>query len=127
MNSSSEDGIRLKRIYRRPRRSDGVRILVDRLWPRGLSKEAAYIDHWMKDVAPSDELRKWFAHDVTRWEAFRDSYRKELDANETEVPELQRLCRQGTITLLFAARDEAHNQAVVIRQWLVEHEADGKA
>ena len=126
MNSCDDDGIRLKRIYRRPRRSDGVRILVDRLWPRGLAKEAAYIDHWMKDVAPSDELRKWFAHDVERWEAFRDSYRKELDANDNEVPELQRLCRQGTITLLFAARDEAHNQAVVIRQWLIEHEADGK-
>ena len=126
MNSCDENGITIKRIYCRPQRSDGARILVDRLWPRGLSKQAAHIDHWMKDVAPSDELRKWFAHDVARWEAFRDRYRKELEAKRDELQQLRDLCRQGPVTLLFAARDEMHNQAVVIRQWLVEHEADGR-
>jgi len=126
MNSCDENGITIKRIYCRPQRSDGARLLVDRLWPRGLSKQAAHIDHWMKDVAPSDELRKWFAHDVARWEAFRDRYRKELEAKRDELQQLRDLCRQGPVTLLFAARDEMHNQAVVIRQWLVEHEADGR-
>jgi len=110
--------ITVKRVYEEPAASDGVRVLVDRLWPRGLSKERARIDRWTKEIAPSDALRKWFAQDAGRWDGFRQRYREELDTNREALGELIALCRQRPVTLLFAAKDEAHNNAVVLREWL---------
>lgn len=107
--------IRTKRVYEPLQRSDGVRVLVDRLWPRGLSKEKAKVDLWLKDIAPSDGLRKWFAHDPARWEAFRRKYRAELKANPEPVRILKRLERErGAVTLIFAASEAAHNNAVAL-------------
>jgi len=108
--------IRIKRVYDEPQRDDGKRILVDRLWPRGLSKDKARVDDWMKGIAPSTELRKWFGHRSDRWEEFRRRYLEELDRNTEELAELRELCRNETVTLLFAARDTERNNAVVIRE-----------
>lgn len=110
--------IKLKRIYLPPAQSDGVRILVERLWPRGLTREAAAIDAWAKDVAPSPELRKWYAHDLSRWPAFQERYLEELRANAAAIAELRALCGRKTATFLFAAKDEAHNSAVVLKAYL---------
>jgi uncharacterized protein YeaO (DUF488 family) len=112
--------IRIKRIYDRPDPSDGVRILVDRLWPRGTSKAAARIDGWRKDLAPTDALRKWFNHDPRKWEEFRVRYRNELDA-AGKMDELKALGERAitkTVTLLYAAHDEAHNNAVVLKKMI---------
>lgn len=109
--------IKLKRAYEAPAKSDGMRILVDRLWPRGLSKARAAIDHWLKEVAPSNELRQWFGHDPERWPEFQKRYRAELKDNPA-LAELRTLTRKGTVTLVYAAKDELHNQAVVLRQVL---------
>lgn len=111
----------LKRAYDPATRTDGERVLVDRLWPRGLSRDAARIDLWLKAVAPSTELRKWFGHDPERWPEFRKRYRAELtkDPESAEaLRALRALCRKGKVTLVYGARDEAHNQAVVLRQVL---------
>ncbi|GAB4529319.1 MAG: DUF488 domain-containing protein [Parvularculaceae bacterium] len=110
--------IKLKRIYLPPEESDGRRILVERLWPRGLTREAAAIDAWAKDVAPSPELRKWYAHDVSKWPAFQARYMDELRGNTEAVGELKKLCRRGAVSFLFAAKDEAHNSAVVLKAFL---------
>jgi uncharacterized protein YeaO (DUF488 family) len=110
--------IRLKRAYEPAKRTDGTRVLVDRLWPRGLSKEKARIDHWLKEIAPSTSLRKWFGHDPARWEGFRERYRRELDENAGEVGKLRALARRGTVTLVYSAKDEVHNQAVALRDYL---------
>jgi uncharacterized protein YeaO (DUF488 family) len=110
--------IRVKRVYDPPARGDGVRVLVDRLWPRGLKKDEARIDHWMKDVAPSAGLRRWFAHDPARWDEFRRRYRAELAAHPDALAELRRLAEGRTVTLLFAARDADHNNAVALRDML---------
>ena len=109
--------IRLKRAYKAPARSDGQRILVDRLWPRGLTRDKAAVDHWIKEVAPSSELRKWFGHDPERWPEFRRRYRAERKKNPA-LAELRALARKGSITLLYSAKDEQHNQAVVLKQVL---------
>jgi uncharacterized protein YeaO (DUF488 family) len=109
--------IRLKRIYDPPRPDDGLRILVDRLWPRGVSKESAAIDRWLREIAPSDALRKWYGHDPQRWAEFRRRYREELRAQRALVSELRKLARRR-ITLVFAAHDEKHNNAVVLRELL---------
>lgn len=111
-------GIRLKRVYQAPAKSDGMRILVDRIWPRGVRKDDADIHFWIKGVAPSTELRKWFAHDLDRWRTFRRRYKAELTEHADEIRHLRRLARIGTITLVFGARDEAHNNAVVLKQVL---------
>jgi uncharacterized protein YeaO (DUF488 family) len=111
--------VRLKRAYESPSAKDGKRILVDRLWPRGISKEKAALDHWMKDVAPSTELRKWFAHDPERWEEFRRRYAAQLREHSYLITELRSLARHGPITLVYAAHDEAHNDAVVLREVLL--------
>lgn len=111
--------IKLKRAYDPPAADDGTRILVDRLWPRGISKEKAALDHWMKDIAPSTELRQWFAHDPERWEEFRRRYAAELRQHSDLVTELRSLARHGQITLVHAAHDEAHNDAVVLRDVLL--------
>jgi uncharacterized protein YeaO (DUF488 family) len=111
--------VKLKRAYDSPAAQDGTRILVDRLWPRGISKEKAALDHWMKDVAPSTELRKWFAHDPKRWEEFRRRYAAEVRQHPDLVTELRSLARHGPITLVYAAHDESHNDAVVLRDVLL--------
>jgi uncharacterized protein YeaO (DUF488 family) len=110
--------IRLKRAYDAPSATDGVRVLVDRLWPRGIKKTDACIDHWFKDLAPSTELRQWFAHDPARWEEFRRRYRAELANSSGRLDELRNLARAHRVTLIYAARDEAHNDAVVLRDEL---------
>lgn len=106
--------IRIKRVYEEPRSSDGVRILVDRLWPRGLTKARAKVDQWRKELAPSTELRKWFAHDPEKWKEFRARYKRELADKRDVLNELAQ--HKGTITLLYAARDEQHNEAVVLKE-----------
>ena len=113
--------VRLKRAYQAPDPEDGTRILVDRLWPRGVRKEDARIDLWLKDIAPSDELRRWFGHDPERWPEFRRRYREELEARTDLRRKLEDACRQGPVTLLFAAQDERHNNAVVLKE-LIEGE-----
>jgi len=114
--------IRIKRVYREPNSRDGIRILVDRIWPRGISKEQARIAAWRKDLAPSSSLRKWFGHDPNKWEAFRNRYRKELAYAEPRkaLKELARLSHQKTLTLVYSAADEEHNQAVVLKELLEE-------
>jgi len=113
--------ISVKRVYRRPRRSDGLRVLVDRLWPRGLTKASARLDFWMQDLAPSDALRKWFDHREERWCAFRERYLMEVDENREQALDLLRLCAKGPVTLLFSSRELEHNNAVVLRDWLLRH------
>jgi uncharacterized protein YeaO (DUF488 family) len=109
--------LRIKRVYQRPAPEDGVRILVDRLWPRGLRKEAAALDHWCKDIAPSPELRKWFDHREDRFDEFRTRYRLELKGNPALVDFLE-LTKSGKVTLLYAAHDEAVNHAVVLAEYI---------
>jgi len=110
--------VAVKRVYRAPAPDDGLRVLVDRLWPRGLSRERASLDRWMKELAPSHELRKWFGHDASRWDEFRRRYAEELDAQPELVEELVARTRAGRVTLLFSARDEQHNQAVALADHL---------
>lgn len=110
----------LKRVYDAPAKSDGERVLVDRLWPRGIAKEKAKIDHWLKAIAPSDDLRKKFHGHPEAWSDFVGAYAKELKSEEAQaaVAELEALLRKGPVTLLYAARDEAHNNAVALKAWL---------
>lgn len=117
--------IRLKRVYESPSSDDGVRILVDRVWPRGIAKDRIKIDRWLKEIAPSNELRKFFAHESARWPEFVARYRHELQspANLEMLDELAALARKGTVTLLYGARDTEHNQAVVIREVLARDKA----
>ena len=119
--------IRIKRVYEPPAPDDGFRVLVDRLWPRGLRKDAAALDAWRKDVAPSDALRRWFGHDVARWPEFRRRYVAELRDKGEALEALRALARERRLTLLFAARDEAHNDAVVLREVLLAPEETGRA
>lgn len=107
----------LKRAYEPAAKADGTRILVDRLWPRGLDKQHAAIDEWARDVAPSTELRKWFGHDPARWEEFRHRYLAELADNSGVAP-IRDLAMKGPVTLVYSARDEAHNQALVLLDYL---------
>ena len=116
---------KVKRAYDEPAPSDGCRILVDRLWPRGVSKEAAAIDAWVKSVAPSDELRHWFGHDPSKWAAFEKKYFRELDARKEALAELLEACSQRTVTLVFGAKDVAHNNAVALKKYLEQHAASG--
>ena len=109
------DMLRIKRVYDKPERGDGERILVDRLWPRGLSKRAAAIDQWMKELGPSHELRKWFGHDPARWREFRRGYLAELKGQGETVAAIARKAQHQTVTLLFGARDTEHNNAVVLK------------
>lgn len=108
--------IKLKRVYDRPSGDDGLRILVERLWPRGLTKEQAAVDLWLKDIAPSPELRKWFAHDPAKWAEFQRRYRAELRRNKDAVKQLKGKTRAGTVTFLYAARDEKRNSAVLLKR-----------
>lgn len=110
--------IQLKRVYEKPSRKDDLRILVDRLWPRGLTKERAAVDVWLKDVAPSTELRKWFNHDPARWEQFQARYRKELGEKKDALQSLKAMAEEHTVTLVYGARDEEHNEALVLKRIL---------
>jgi uncharacterized protein YeaO (DUF488 family) len=114
--------LQIKRIYDPPSRDDGKRILVDRLWPRGIKKDEAKIDEWPKDVAPSDTLRKWFAHDPAKWAAFRDKYGKELKDKKDIVDRLRKEAKKGKVTLLFSAKDAEHNNAVALKEVIEQHE-----
>jgi uncharacterized protein YeaO (DUF488 family) len=113
--------LKLKRVYEEPSRKDGCRILVERLWPRGLTKERAAVDLWLKEIAPSPELRKWYAHDVAKWEEFRRRYETELKTRTDELDLLLKKSREGTVTLVYAAHDEEHNSALVLKQHLEHH------
>jgi uncharacterized protein YeaO (DUF488 family) len=113
------DNIKLKRAYDSAGSGDGTRILIDRLWPRGVKKTDAAIDIWAKDIAPSTALRKWFGHDPARWHEFRRRYSEEINRHRDRVRELRSLARRERITLVFAAHDEAHNDAVVLRKILL--------
>ncbi|OLC99856.1 MAG: hypothetical protein AUH86_01420 [Acidobacteria bacterium 13_1_40CM_4_58_4] len=111
--------IKIKRVYEKAEAADGFRMLVDRLWPRGMKKEGAKIDLWMKEVAPSDALRKSFHHDAMKWPDFEKKYQAELKKKGAWIAELKKLEKEhGTLTLLFGARDPEHNQAVVLRETL---------
>jgi uncharacterized protein YeaO (DUF488 family) len=110
--------IRVKRIYEPPEPADGYRLLVDRLWPRGVSRESASLDAWMKDVAPSSELRRWFGHDASRWQEFKRRYAIELGTRQNLVAEILSLARDRPVTLLYSARDSDHNQAVALAEYL---------
>ncbi len=109
--------ISIKRVYDAPERSDGFRVLVDRLWPRGVSKETSRIDLWLKDVAPSKQLREWFSHDPAKWEEFRKRYSVELKDKQELLKQIRAIeKREKTVTLLYAAKDKEHNQAVVLKE-----------
>ncbi|MBN9071313.1 MAG: DUF488 domain-containing protein [Rhizobiales bacterium] len=114
--------LRIKRVYEAPADDDGLRVLVDRLWPRGLKKQEAAVDLWLKEIAPSTELRRWFGHDPEKWTEFRRRYRAELDGKKEELETLRRRADERRVTLLYGARDEEHNQAVVLKDLL-----EGKA
>ena len=111
--------IRLKRAYEPAAPADGTRILVDRLWPRGVTKAAAAIDQWAKEIAPSTALRKWFGHDTARWQEFRRRYAAELRERAEELRVLRDQAKRGPVTLVYSAHDEAHNDAVVLRDILL--------
>ena len=113
--------IKIKRVYEEPSAGDGMRILVDRVWPRGISKEWARLADWRKDLAPSTPLRKWFGHDPAKWKAFRTRYRTELKrSGQIEaLKELAKLSRRKTVTLVYGAADEQHNQAVALKEFLL--------
>ena len=110
--------VRIKRVYEKSDKEDGKRILVDRLWPRGLTKEKANIDLWLKDVAPSTALRKWFGHDPKKWKEFQKKYRQELRNNKEQIAILKEQAKNTVVTLVYAAEDEVHNQAIVLKEWL---------
>ncbi len=109
--------IRLKRAYAAPEPDDGCRVLVDRLWPRGITKEAAHIDLWLKDIAPSNELRKWFNHDPARWGEFQRRYRAEIEQQAEAVAQLMAEIHKGRVTLVYGAKDEQHNNAAVLKEF----------
>ena len=115
----SANNIKMKRAYDKPAAEDGLRILIDRLWPRGLTKDKAAIDHWFKEIAPSTKLRKWFSHDPVRWSEFRRRYLRELEARVLQIREIRKLARNRSITLVYAAHDKLHNDAVVLRNVLL--------
>ena len=116
--------IDLKRAYDAPAEADGLRVLVDRVWPRGVSKEKANLDDWVREVAPSSELRKWFGHDPEKWPEFRKRYFRELDEKKELIDSLLQKIREGRVTLVFGARDEIHNNAVALKEYLQKRLGD---
>jgi uncharacterized protein YeaO (DUF488 family) len=110
--------IAIKRVYAKPARQDGVRILVDRLWPRGLTKEKARIDFWPKELAPSTELRLWYGHDPAKWEEFKSRYSRELQANPGSLKELRERVRRGPVTFLYSSKEERLNNAAALKEYL---------
>jgi uncharacterized protein YeaO (DUF488 family) len=120
MNVASPRDIGIKRIYDAPARSDGYRVLVDRLWPRGVKKQGAALDAWLREIAPSNELRKWFGHEPKRWAPFAKRYRAELALRSSELADLRRRGARQRVTLLYGAKDPQFNQAVVLRDVLLK-------
>ena len=112
--------IKIKRVYEGPKRDDGVRYLVERLWPRGIKKEGLKMKAWLKEIYPSPELRKWYAHDVARWTEFQNRYRKELKSNAEAWKPLIDAAKKGNVTLLYSAKDTEHNSALVLKEFLEE-------
>ena len=110
--------IKVKRAYEKPEKADGTRILVDRLWPRGVTKAKAAIDLWLKEIAPSTELRKWFAHDPKKWRRFRGRYHTELKKHPDQLQAIRSKAKEGIVTLIYGARDQEHNEAVVLKDFL---------
>lgn len=110
--------IKIKRVYEQPDQEDGMRILVDRLWPRGLTKAKASVDLWLKDIAPSTELRKWFGHEPDKWTEFKARYYAELKKNDEQVELLKREIKKGIVTLVYGAKDQEHNEAVFLQEFL---------
>lgn len=110
--------IRIKRAYDKPEPGDGVRILVERLWPRGLSKKDAHMDMWLKDIAPSTELRKWFSHDPAKWEEFRGRYFKELNKNREAVKELQDITEGSDVTFVYGSKEKEYNSAAALKDYI---------
>jgi uncharacterized protein YeaO (DUF488 family) len=110
--------LKLKRVYEAPQKDDGTRILVDRLWPRGLTKEKAKVDLWLKEIAPSTGLRKWFGHDPKKWRSFRKRYETELKDHADEIKLLKSKVKEGTVTLIYGAHDQEHNEALVLNEFL---------
>ena len=110
--------IKLKRVYEVPSKEDDFRILVERLWPRGLTKDRAKVDLWLKDVAPSPELREWFGHDPEKWEEFRKRYYEELKLKKELLNLLKQKAKEGTVTFVFASRDEEHNNALALKEFI---------
>lgn len=121
-----EPAFRVKRVYDDPGPSDGARLLVDRIWPRGVSRERAALDAWFRELAPSTELRRWFGHDPSRWREFKRRYTSELDGRHELVAEILELARDRQVTLLYSARDLEHNQAVALAEYLNDRR-DGRA
>ena len=109
--------INIKRVYEAPAKDDGTRILVDRLWPRGLTKEKAAVDIWLKEIAPSTELRKWFAHEPAKWAEFKKRYHHELKENNEQVLLLKEQLKKGPVTLVYGAKDKEHNEALVLKEY----------
>lgn len=118
--------ILVKRVYEPTAKSDGFRVLVDRLWPRGLSKENAHIDLWLRDIGPSTVLRKWFNHDPARWEEFQRRYHAELKTNRDLLGQLKTHAKKGPVMLLYSAKDEQHNQAIALRSFLLKRPVSRK-
>ncbi len=110
--------LKLKRVYEELSKEDGFRVLIERLWPRGFTKERAAVDLWLRDVAPSTELRKWFGHDPAKWEEFRRRYWAELKQHKDATDLLKQKSKEGTVTIVYSARDEEHNAAVVLKAFL---------
>ena len=113
--------LKTKRVYENITASDGTRFLVDRLWPRGIKKEKLKMEAWLKDAAPSPELRKWFAHDPARWQEFQERYRAELESNPDAWKPILEEAKRGDVTLLYSARDTEHNSAVLLKEFVEEH------
>jgi len=111
-------GIKIKRVYDQPAKSDGYRVLIDRIWPRGLKKTEARIDEWLKQIAPSTGLRKWFKHDPAKWEQFKRRYAAELKEHREELGKLVRESRKRTVTLVFGAKDIAHSNAMALKEYI---------
>jgi uncharacterized protein YeaO (DUF488 family) len=118
MTTKNLPRINLKRAYDPPAKADGRRVLVDRVWPRGVSKASLRLDSWLKELAPSSELRKWFNHDPVKWSVFSDRYFRELDKRPEAIAALLAKCREGTVTLVFGAKDTCHNNAVALKAYL---------
>lgn len=110
--------IKIKRIYESYDPSDGIRLLVERLWPRGIKKEVLRIDAWLKDVAPSNELRKWFGHDPSKWDEFKRRYWEELDKNQKSLDPIRSIMHNSSVSLLFSSHDEEHNNAVALKEYI---------
>ena len=112
--------LKLKRVYDPCAKADGMRVLVDRLWPRGMKKEEAGVDLWLKEIAPSDALRKWFSHDPDKWQEFKKRYKKELEDGQDVIEDLKKAAQKETVTLLYAAKDTERNNAVVLKEIIEE-------